>query len=144
MKLKKLNTCITKIIKLNLQSFGLIRNFLYSNYSISFQDVHTFCIFKLKFLVVPVFSVYPFKPNNYKLLLFYFGQKRNFICWIYFIKNIDFEKNPTKISKTQFCCNLSSLIIKNDIKWWCCHSNRKHIKIWIFKNHVLEFLVVMQ
>lgn len=98
----------------------------------------------LNYLVVSFFSVYPFKPDNYKLLLFYFGQKHNFICWIYFIKNIDFEKKPTKISKTQFCCNLSSLIIKNDIKWWCCHSNRKHIKIWIFKNHVLEFLVVMQ
>lgn len=82
---------------------GLLGIFLYSNYSISFQDVHTFCIFKLKFLVVPVFSVYPFKPDNYKLLLFYFGQKHNFICWIYFIKNIDFEKkNPLRSRKLSF------------------------------------------
>lgn len=91
-EIKKVEYMYYQIIKLNLQSFGLIRNFLYSNYSISFQDVHTFCIFKLKFLVVSVFSVYPSKPDNYKLLLFYFGQKHNFICWIYFIKNIDFEK----------------------------------------------------
>lgn len=82
---------------------GLLGIFLYSNYSISFQDVHTFCIFKLKFLVVSVFSVYPFKPDNYKLLLFYFGQKHNFICWIYFIKNIDFEKkNPLRSRKLSF------------------------------------------